>query len=154
MLEERSCETDGHTKIGATEAANDGEGHSDHTALAIQERTARAARGRLRVVNNFVRQDIANVALRDQGTDQFAPGELGEDEFRIAAGDFNDLFDGIVSGTGEDRVQAGGVTQADQRFAADRSFLSAIQFEDRPLELGEVAVNECEVRILRNLGNP
>ena len=94
------------------------------------------------------------MALSDQRTDQFAPGELEEDKFRIAAGDFNDLFDGIVSGPGEDRVQAGGVTKADQSFAADSGFFSAIEFEDGPLEFGEVTVNESEVGILRNLGNP
>jgi hypothetical protein len=46
--------TDGNRQVGAAKIIQDGEIYANHFAIAIEERSARAARGRRRVVNNLV----------------------------------------------------------------------------------------------------
>jgi hypothetical protein len=45
---------DGNRQVGAAEIIQDGEIYANHFAIAIEERSARPARGRRRIVNNLV----------------------------------------------------------------------------------------------------
>ena len=46
--------TDGNRQVGAAEIIQDGEIYANDFAIAIEERSARAARGGRRIVNNLV----------------------------------------------------------------------------------------------------
>src|SRR5215469_2667606 len=127
VLEEGDGVADGDAEVRAAKALDDGEGDADDAALAVEQRAAGTAGGGLRIVDDFVGQNIADVALRDKRADELALGEFDENEFGIAGAGFDDFFDGLIAGAGEDSVKACGITDADQRFSADGGFLSSIE---------------------------
>jgi hypothetical protein len=120
-VEKGRGEANGYAKIRTAKAPHHRKGDADDSALAVEERSAGAARGGLRIVDNFVRKDVAHVALRNQRADQFALSELRQDQLRIATADFYNFGDGFVARAGKNRVNAGGVAKADERVSSDRS---------------------------------
>ena len=119
VFQQGHSEADGHAKIGAAKAAHHGKGHANHLAIADQQRAAGTAGGGLRIVDNLVRQDVADMALRDQRTNQLAPGQFREHEFRFATAGLDDLLDRFVARARQDGIKSRGVANADQSFPTD-----------------------------------
>src|SRR5258708_13917901 len=70
-LEERLGKANGNTKIRAAKILDDRECHANHFSIAIDQRPTRATGSGLRIVDNFVRKNVADVALSNQGTNEF-----------------------------------------------------------------------------------
>ena len=81
----RLRKADGNAEVGAAKAADDRESYANHLAVAIYKRSTGAAGSSLCIVNNFIRQDVADVSLRHQGTDQLALLKLIHNFLRVAA---------------------------------------------------------------------
>src|SRR5208282_2303544 len=62
-LEQRLRIADGNAKVGPAKAADNGEGHANHLAVAIYQRPTGAAGSSLCIVDNFIRQDVADMSL-------------------------------------------------------------------------------------------
>src|SRR5215469_9500096 len=73
-------------KIRAAEIAHHRKVDSDNLAVAVKQRPSGTARSGLRVVDDFVGQDIANVSLSDHRPDQVSASEFFYHLFRIALG--------------------------------------------------------------------
>src|SRR5206468_814335 len=117
-----------------------GERYSDYAAVFIHQRPAGSARRGLRVVDNLVRQHIAYVPLRYQRTNQLSLGQLGHDEFRVAAAYLQNLIDSLVTRSRQNRTNSRRVAQRNQRLSADGGFLAAVQPQRRALQSAQVAV--------------
>jgi len=128
MLQQRCCKANRHAEVRSAKSLHNREGHADHASLLVQEGPAGASGSGLRVIYDLVRQHVAHVPLSHQRPDQFALGQLFQHELGIAAGGFHDLLNRIVPCACENRVDAGGIAEADQRFATYGSFLPRIQF--------------------------
>src|SRR5580693_8836430 len=105
--QKRRSEANGYAEIRTAKAFHHCKGDADDSALAVEERSAGAARGGLRIVDNFVRKDVADMALCNQRTDQLASSELRQDQLRVATADFYNFGDGFVACAGKNRVNAG-----------------------------------------------
>src|ERR1700733_10586435 len=68
IFEQRLGELNRDAKVRSSKTFEHGIGDADYFSLAIEQRTARAAGGGLRVENNFVRKNIADMPLSDQRT--------------------------------------------------------------------------------------
>src|SRR5580693_7562057 len=68
IFEQRLGELNRDAKIRSSKTLEHGIGDADHFSLSVEQRTARAAGGGLRVENNFVRKNIADMPLSDQRT--------------------------------------------------------------------------------------
>src|SRR5271165_2654580 len=147
MFQERRSEPYGHSKIGAAEAAHNGEGHPNHPAIVIEQWPTRAAGSGLRVVHNLIRQNVAHMSLRYQGTDQLPLGKFLQDELRLPAAGFDDLLYRLVSRARQNGIQPGSIPDADQGLTADRRLWARIKLQGWPLQLGKISVNERKVRI-------
>jgi hypothetical protein len=73
-------------EIRSAEVAHHGKVNSDNFALATEKRPARPTRGRLGIVDDFVGEDVADVALRDNRADQVPTSEFFHYLFRITFG--------------------------------------------------------------------
>src|SRR4029077_17305077 len=73
-------------EIRAAELAHHGKVNSYNFALVIEKRTARAARSGLGIIDNLVRQDVADVPLSRDRPDQVASGEFFHHLLRITFG--------------------------------------------------------------------
>src|SRR5579859_1627971 len=124
----------GNAEIRTTETADDGKGDTDYLAVAIEERAAGAARSGLRIVDNLIGQDIADVALRDQRANQFALLQFLNHTGRVSAGNADNVLHRVFTGAGENRAQTGRVTKRNQRLATDGGFPARIELQDRPLQ--------------------
>jgi len=78
IFEQRLGELNRDAKIRSSKTFEHGIGYADHFSLPVKQRTSRAAGGGLRVENNFVRKNIADVPLSNQRTNQVALGQLVE----------------------------------------------------------------------------
>src|ERR1700691_954254 len=116
--QQRLGKTDRDAEIRATETFQDCYSDSDNFSIAVEERTAGATRGCLRVEHNFVGQDVADVALRDQWMNQIAFGEFVKYLRNVAAAFFQDILRGFFIGARQDCGKAGGVTHQDDRLSA------------------------------------
>src|SRR5215470_12340944 len=134
LFQERRCKADGNAEIGAAEAADHSEGYTDDASLAVQDRAAGASGGGLRVVNDFVGQDIADVSLGDQRSNQVAAGEFVKNQLRVPARHIHDLLDGVITGAGENGVETSSIAEANHGLTADRSLFARIELQDRPLQ--------------------
>src|ERR1700757_5002102 len=63
-------------EVRAAELPHHGKINSDHFALVIEKRTAGAARGGLGVIDNLVRQHVANMTLCGDRSDQVTTGQF------------------------------------------------------------------------------
>src|SRR5467141_3391147 len=152
-LEERLGKTNGNTKIRTSKTFDHREGHADYFSIAIDERAARAAGSGLRIVDNFVRENVADMALSDQRADELTAEELVYNLFRLSAGGLGDFVDGIFARARENGADAGGVAQGEQRLATDRRFLASIHFQDGLLQTGQITLQYGKVRLFGNFGN-
>src|SRR5260370_10678758 len=94
-LEEWLGEANGNAKIGAAKTLDDSKRHANDFSIAIEERSPGAAGSGLRIVDNFVRKDVADMALSHQRADELAaqefvgylcrvsPSRLGDFTYRI-----------------------------------------------------------------------
>src|SRR5215510_3209332 len=73
----RVADRDG--EVRAAEAAQDGEVHTDDLAPVVEQRPARAARGGGCVIDDFVLQDVADMALCGRRPDQALLGQPRHD---------------------------------------------------------------------------
>src|SRR6266851_973265 len=74
--EQRIRESNRNYEIRAPKYLKDRIRDADDFPLTIEEETAGAARGGLRVEDNFVGQDISDVALRNDRMNEIAAGQL------------------------------------------------------------------------------
>ena len=115
-------ESDGNAEIGTAKTPDDGECHADHLAIAIDERTPGATGSRLRIVDNLVRENVADVALGNERANELTAKKLVGYFSRISAGGLGDVVDGVLAGAGENRADPGCVTHGEQSLPAHRSF--------------------------------
>ena len=90
-LEERLGETNGNTKIRAAKTSDDRERHSNYFSVAIDERSARPTGSGLRIVDNFVRKNVADMALSNQRANEFTAEKFVDNLFRFSAGALGDF---------------------------------------------------------------
>src|SRR5713226_6397420 len=90
-LEERLGEANGNTKIRAAKTLDNRECHANHFSIAIDKRSARTTGSGLRIVDNFVRKNVADMALSNQRANEFAAEKFVDNLFRFSAGGFGDF---------------------------------------------------------------
>src|ERR1700691_78479 len=73
------------SEVRSSETFQDRIRNTDNFALAIEERSARTSRGGLRVEDDFVGQDVSNVALRNNRVNEIATCQLRQDSRDVAA---------------------------------------------------------------------
>src|SRR5579864_3674179 len=110
-LEQGLCITNGNAKVGTTKTPDDGEGYANHVAVAIDQWTTGPAGSSLGIVNDFVRQDIADMSLGHERPDQLALLEFVNDFLRVATGDSYNVFHGVFTGTRQDGADSCCVAQ-------------------------------------------
>src|SRR6266478_1607247 len=147
-LEERLGVANRNTEIRTAKPPDDREGHSNHFPIAIDQRSAGASGSGLRVVNNLVGEDIADVALRNQGADQFAALQFINDFLGVSSSGLHDIVDGFFSSARENGAEPRGVAQRQQRLTADRRLFPRINFQDRPLQAGKIRFHKLEIRLI------
>src|SRR5271155_650687 len=101
---------DGDAEVRAAEAFQDGVCDADHFALPIEEWSAGAAGGGLRVKHDFISEDIADVALRDERANQVSPREFIENLRHVAAAVRENLLRRILIRARENRGESRRVT--------------------------------------------
>ncbi|MGA8142446.1 MAG: hypothetical protein WB987_00980, partial [Candidatus Acidiferrales bacterium] len=94
LTEKGLGEPDGNAEIRAAETFEDSVSDADHFSLAIKERAAGTAGGGLSVEYNFVGENVANVALCDERTNQVATRELVQNLRNISIAMGEDLLRG------------------------------------------------------------
>src|SRR5882724_1216878 len=97
--------------IRSAESSDDRERHSNHFPIAIDQRSAGTAGSGLRIVNNLVGEDVADVALRNQGADQLTAYQFINDSLGVAASGRHDLVDGFFPSTRENGAEPRGVAE-------------------------------------------
>src|SRR6267143_4082400 len=152
-LEERLGETNGNTKIRAAKTSDDRERHSNYFSVAIDERSARPTGSGLRIVDNFVRKNVADMALSNQRADELTAEQLVDNLCRFSARVLDDFVHGIFSRARQNGADAGGVAEREQRLATDRRLLARIYFQDGFFQSGQITFHHGEIRLLGNHGN-
>src|SRR5260370_220378 len=133
-LERRTREANRTPKLGTAKTPDDGKRHANDFSIAIEERSAGAARSGLRIVDNFVRKDVADMALSDQRANELAAQEFVDDLFRFSAGALGDFTYGIFPGARENGADARAIAEREHRLATPRPLLPTIYFESAPLQ--------------------
>src|SRR5260370_17180090 len=110
-LKERLGEANGHAKIGTAKPFDNRECHANYFALAIDERSARPAGSGLSIVDNFVGKNVADVALSDQGANEFPASEFVQNLFRFSASLFGNIVHGVFPCPRENSANARGITK-------------------------------------------
>src|SRR5580765_2033389 len=125
-LEQRLRIAYGHAKVGATKTPDYGKRHADHLAVAVNQRPTRPTGSGLGIVDNSVRQNVANVSLRHEWPDQPALLQLIHDFLRVAAACLDDILDDVLSRACQDGAYSGCVSQGNHGLAAYRRILPSI----------------------------
>src|SRR5437899_9920674 len=89
-LEERLGIDNWNAEIRAAETSHNGKCYPDDFPIAIDQVPAGPAGSGLRIVNNFVGKDVADMALRNQRPNEFAAHQLIHNFCRVTAGGFDD----------------------------------------------------------------
>src|SRR5436190_24366229 len=152
-LEERLGESNGNTKIRTAKASDDGERHANHFSIAIDERPTRPTGSGLRIVDNFVRKNVADMALSNQRANEFAPKKFVDNLFRLPAGGLGDFVHHVFARARKNGADTCGIAKRKQRLAADCRFLTSVHFQDGFFQAGQIAFQHREVRYVGNLGN-
>src|SRR5467141_3046948 len=152
-LEERLGKANRNTKIRAAKILDDRECHANHFSIAIDERPTRATGSGLRIVDNFVRKNVADVALSNQGTNEFTTEKLVDNLCRFSARVLDDFVHGIFSRARQNGADAGGVAEGEQGLATDRRLLARIYFQDGFFQTRQITFHHGEIRLLGNHGN-
>src|SRR6202158_5537684 len=98
------------------------------SSIAIDERPTGATGSGLRVVDNFVRKNVADMALSNQGADEFTAEQLVDNLCRFSARILDDFVHGIFSRARQNGADAGGVAEGEQRAGTEPRFLAHIAF--------------------------
>src|SRR5207248_8940852 len=96
-LEQWLGKTNRNTKIRTAKTFDDRECHANHLPLTIDERSSRAAGSGLRIVDNFVRKNVADMALGNQRANEFAAEEFVDNLSRFSARGLGDVVRGIFT---------------------------------------------------------
>src|SRR3984893_5194159 len=100
---------DGDSKVGAAKISEHREIYADHFSVAVEERSARTARGGGGVVDNFVVKHVAYMALRRGGADEVLRSELRHDAIDVL-GVADDFLSHIATGPGENAFNSCRIT--------------------------------------------
>src|SRR2546430_17526806 len=84
-LEQWLGKTNRNTKIRTAKTFDDRECHANHLPLTIDERASRAAGSGLRIVDNFVRKNVADMPLCNQRANEFAAEKFLDNLSRVSA---------------------------------------------------------------------
>src|SRR5579863_2497500 len=106
MLQQRLGKPDRNPKIRTAEAFQYRIRDADDFALAIEERPTRTARGRLRVEDNLIGQNVADVPLRDQRPYEIALCEVVEYLRNITAAFLQNRLGGVLIGARQNRRES------------------------------------------------
>src|SRR6266849_7684411 len=153
-LEERLGEANGNTKVRTAKTFDNRECHADHFSIAIDERSPRTAGSGLRVVDNLVRKNVADMALGNQRADEFTTEEFVDNLFRFSSGGLGDFVHRIFTCARENGADAGGVAEREQRLTTDRRFLAGIHLQSGSFPTGQIPFKDSEVGLFGNLRNP
>src|SRR5258708_33052147 len=84
-LEEWLGEADRNAKVGTAKTLYDSERYSNNFSIAIKERTAGTPGSGLRIVDNFGRKNVSDMALSDQRADELPAQEFVDDLYPFSA---------------------------------------------------------------------
>src|SRR5260370_8896687 len=143
-------EANGNAKIRTANSFDYRISHADHFPIAIDERSAGAAGSGLRIVDNFVRENVADMALCNQRADEFTAEEFVDNLCRLSSRSLSDVVYGIFTGARENGADAGGVAKREERLTTDRRLLAGIQFQNRLFQTRQIAFQDSEVRLPGN----
>ena len=127
-FEQRLRITNRNAKIGASKTPDHRKGYPDDLPILVNERSSRASGSGLRIIDNLIGGNIADMPLRDQRTDELAADEFVYHSVRISSGGLGDLVHGFLARTCQHGVNARCVTEGDERFAADSGLLPRVRF--------------------------
>src|SRR5260370_4970967 len=100
-LEERLGKANRNTKVRPAKTFDYRECHANHFTIAIDERSAGAAGGGLRIVDNLVRKNVADMSLSNQRTDEVTAEEVLDNLFWLSARSPGNFLHGIFPGAPE-----------------------------------------------------
>ena len=142
---------DRNGQIGATKTVQDCKIYPDDFSVAIKKRTAGAAGSGCCVIDDFILQDIADVALRSGWTNQFLFGQVRNNflNFRRVAQNFPSS---VRSSAGKNSLDAGRIADQYNTFAGNASFTAIIEVQQRAAR--RQATFEAQGGNVRLGGNP
>src|SRR5260370_32525567 len=143
-LEERLGEANGKTKIRTAKSFDYRISHADHFPIAIDERSAGAAGSGLRIVDNFVRENVADMALCNQRADEFTAEEFVDNLCRLSSRSLCDVVYGIFTASRENGADAGGVANREARLTPDRRLLTGSRLPNRLFQTSKIAFQHHE----------
>src|SRR5258708_8139067 len=152
-LAARLGEANGYPKIQTAKSFYYRISHADHFPIAIDKRSAGAAGSCLRIVDNFIRKNVADMALCNQRANEFTAEEFVDNLCRFSSRAFGNLGYGIFTRTRENGADAGGVAEGEQRLTTDCRLLAGIDFQNRFFQTGQIAFQHSKVRLPGNLRN-
>src|SRR5689334_24496606 len=91
--------------------------------------------------------------LRYQGPNQFSFREFVDNNPLVSNADLQNLVDRFVSRSRQNGADTRRIAERNQRLPADRSFLSRIESQGRPLQTTQIAVQKREVSVARDFRN-
>src|SRR5258708_26272992 len=112
-LEEWLGEANGNAKIGAAKTLDDSKRHANDFSIAIEERSRGAGGSGLGIVDNFVRKDVADMALSHERADELAAQEFVGNLCRISPSRLGDFTYRIFPSTREYGADARSVAEGE-----------------------------------------
>src|SRR5260370_30511761 len=106
-LEERRGKANRNTKVRTAKTFDYRECHANHFTIAIDERSAGAAGGGLRIVDNLVRKNVADMSLSNQRTDEFTAEKFVDNLFWLSARSLCHVLSRIFPGARANSANAG-----------------------------------------------
>src|SRR5258708_3326249 len=150
-LAARLGEANGYPKIQTAKSFYYRISHADRLPMAIDKRSGGAAGSCLRIVDNFIRKNVADMALCNQRANEFTAEEFVDNLCRFSSRALSDVVYGIFTGARENGADAGGVAKREERLTTDRRLLAGIQFQNRLFQTRQIAFQHSEVRLPGNL---
>src|SRR5260370_40229276 len=129
-LEERLGKANRNTKVRTAKTFDHRECHANHFAIAIDERSAGAAGSGLRIVDNLVRKNVADMSLSNQRTDEFTAEKFVDNLFWLSARSLGNVVHGIFPGARENSANAGSIAEGKQRLATDCRLPARVYFQN------------------------
>src|SRR4029077_13049134 len=120
----------GDSEVGAAKILERGEIYANHFSVAVEERSAGTAGCGGGVVDNFVLEHVADMALRGGGADKALGSELGHDVIDVpcVAGDF---LGHVRTRPGENAVDSGWVANQHDGVSRHGGSGAIVEFEHR-----------------------
>ena len=120
----------GNCQIGTAKIIQDGEVHTDHLALTIEEWSPGSARSSRRIIDKLVLQNISDVSLGGRGANKASRCELGNNLSDLV-GVFRHFFCSFVSRSGEDSFDSRRIANQYNRIARYTGFTALIELKQR-----------------------